>query len=507
MLLGYDVSNVANIQASVYHAFGHVELLTWVAIGYTALNVCMMPLCRRLSAFGNLKVQFYIYTLIFAAGAAIAGAAPDINCVIIGRAITGIGGAGLYQGIMLYNFKFSSAYEAPRGQAVIGTGFAIGLVLGPIVGGAFAENPHATWRWAMFINIPILAVLCAGWKVFLPPLFISKQAASHTWVNVDWLGWILHCASFLMLFSSLIFSGSHWPWDSYSAIVAWVFAGLLFSLYAAQQHFCIWTTRKHRIFPADALGEVRTVLPVGLSTTMAAAAYGITLYYTPLFFSFTRGFDPVEAAVHLLPYIGTFVGMTVLSSALLPHLRVYPVLYVLGGALMIIGGALQTSMTADSPVGFVMGNLALVGAGVGLIFQQGAAVLKTLARGDATKESDHVVVFLIMQLGGVALFMSVGGCIFQNLGFKYVNDALVDAGVRISDAEVRQALGGLDSAFLGQADQGLARVVVGEISRAIGNTFFIVVGVGAVVFCLAFVMKWERLDFKPKPVATELSGP
>ncbi|KAI6512848.1 hypothetical protein MCOR05_012055 [Pyricularia oryzae] len=98
MLLGYDVSNVANIQAFVYHAFGHVELLTWVAIGYTALNVCMMPLCRRLSAFGNLKMQFYIYTLIFAAGAAIAGAAPDINCVIIGRAITGIGGAGLYQG-------------------------------------------------------------------------------------------------------------------------------------------------------------------------------------------------------------------------------------------------------------------------------------------------------------------------------------------------------------------------------------------------------------------------
>ncbi|KAL5902969.1 hypothetical protein ACKVWE_011403 [Pyricularia oryzae] len=281
-----------------------------------------MPLCRRLSAFGNLKVQFYIYTLVFAAGAAIAGAAPDINCVIIGRAITGIGGAGLYQGIMLYNFKFSSAYEAPRGQAVIGTG-------------------------------------------------------------------------------SLIFSGSHWPWDSYSAIVAWVLAGVLFFMYAVQQHLCIGTT----------------------------------------------------------------------------------LLYVLGGALLIIGGALQTSMTADSPVGLVMGNLALVGAGVGLIFQQGAAVLKTMARGDATKESDH------------------------NLGFKYVNDALVDAGVRLSDAEVRQALGGLNSAFLGQGDRRFARVVVEEISRAIGNTFFIVVGAGAVVFCLAFVMKWERLDFEPKPMANELSGP
>ncbi|KAI6351865.1 hypothetical protein MCOR25_009697, partial [Pyricularia grisea] len=166
-----------------------------------------------------------------------------------------------------------------------------------------------------------------------------------------------------------------------------------------------------------------------------------------------------------------------------------------------------TFITADSPVGFVMGNLAFVSAGVSLIFQQGAAVFKTLARGNATKKSDHIVIFLIMQLGGVALFMSVGGCIFQNLGFKYVSDALGDAGVRLSDTKVRQALGGLDSAFLGQADQGLAKVVVEEISRAIGNTFFIVVGAGTVVFYLAFVMKWERLDFKPKPVAIELSGP
>ncbi|KAI6454365.1 hypothetical protein MCOR17_009017 [Pyricularia oryzae] len=399
----YNVSNVANIQASVYHAFGHVELLTWVAIGYIAFNVCIMPLCRRLFAFGNLKMQFYIYTLIFAVGAAIAGAAPNINCVIIGKAITGIGGAGLYQG--------------------------------------------------------------------------------------------------------LIFSGSHWPWDLYSAIVAWVFAGLLFSLYAVQQHLYIWTTRKHRIFPADALGKVRTIFPVGLLTAMAAATYGIILYYIPLFFSFTKNFDPVKATVHLFPYIGTFVGITVLSSALLPRLRFYPIFYVLGGALMIIGGALQTSITADSPVGLVMGNLAFVNAGVGLIFQQGAAVLKTLARGDATKKSDYVIVFLIIQLGGIALFMSVGGCIFQNLGFKYVNDVLVDAGVRISDAKVRQAFGGLDSAFLGQADQGLAKVVVEQISRAIGNIFFIVIGAGAVVFCLAFVIKWQKLDFKPKPVATELFGP
>lgn len=139
---------------------------------------------------------------------------------------------------------------------IVGTGFTMGLVLGPIFGGSFAENSHV-------INLPILAVICAGWEIFLPPLFGSKQTTFHAWVDIYWPDWILHCASFFVFFSPLILPSSHWPWVLYSAIVAWVFASSYFpcsrgsSIYA----WCIWTTCKYHIFPADAIGKVRKIDP------------------------------------------------------------------------------------------------------------------------------------------------------------------------------------------------------------------------------------------------------
>lgn len=76
---------------------------------------------------------------------------------------------------MFYNYTFSTPIEAPHGQALIGVGFAIGLLLGPVIGGAFAENHSTTWRWAMYINISVLVFLVVGWIFFLPALHLGQQ--------------------------------------------------------------------------------------------------------------------------------------------------------------------------------------------------------------------------------------------------------------------------------------------------------------------------------------------
>ncbi|KAI6366464.1 hypothetical protein MCOR25_005112 [Pyricularia grisea] len=503
MLLGYDVSNVANIQAPIVAAFGKVELLTWVAIGYTAVNSCVVPLCRRLYMFGDARWHFYIYALIWMVGAAVAGAATSMDLVVVGRAIIGIGGAGLYQGIMFYNYTFSTPLEAPRGQALIGVGFAIGLLLGPIIGGAFAENHSVTWRWAMYINIPVLVFLVIGWIFFLPALHLGKITGrpAPRLRDVDILGWLLHSSFFIMLCSSLIFSGTRWAWGSDSCIAAWVFTGILGTVYVTQQAFCIFTTPEDRIFPVRVFRERTSGLLV-LSVAMAAAAYGISLYYTPLFFAFTQDAGPLQAGLDLLPFIGTFVGTTIIANVLLPRLKLYAVLYVLGGGIIVIGSALQSRVMVDDPKSLMLGKLAIVGAGLGLVFQTGGSVLKAVAAGDAVRESEYITAFVTLQMSGVALFTSVGGCIFQNLGVKYVREAIEEYthGLVVPDDEtVRRALAGLGSELLGdqQATAELRRKVVEAVTKVIGNLYFIVVGGGAVILICGCLMRWERLDFMP----------
>lgn len=49
--------------------------------------------------------------------------------------------------MLCYNVIFARPAELAMVQALVAMSFAIGLVTGPIIGGAFAENQHATWRW------------------------------------------------------------------------------------------------------------------------------------------------------------------------------------------------------------------------------------------------------------------------------------------------------------------------------------------------------------------------
>lgn len=57
--------------------------------------------------------------------------------------------------MLTYATTFGRPAEVPKLMGLLGMAYSLGLVLGPIVGGAFAENQHATWRWAFFINLPI----------------------------------------------------------------------------------------------------------------------------------------------------------------------------------------------------------------------------------------------------------------------------------------------------------------------------------------------------------------
>ena len=91
------MSNVANIQVPVYEAFGHIELLPWIPLAYSCVNVASVPLFRRLTGFMDFKVVNMMAILLVIVGSAMCGAASNINMVIAGRALIGIGAAGCYQ--------------------------------------------------------------------------------------------------------------------------------------------------------------------------------------------------------------------------------------------------------------------------------------------------------------------------------------------------------------------------------------------------------------------------
>lgn len=97
LINGYDVSNVANIQARLYEAFGNIALLPWIGLSYSLASFAVLGLSRKIIYCFNMRWIYLVNVVIFMAGAAVAGAAPNIQAVIVGRIIMGVSGAIVYQ--------------------------------------------------------------------------------------------------------------------------------------------------------------------------------------------------------------------------------------------------------------------------------------------------------------------------------------------------------------------------------------------------------------------------
>ncbi|KAJ1336165.1 endothelin-converting enzyme [Microdochium nivale] len=497
---GYDVSNVANTQVAIYEAFGRVELLPWISLAYSLVNAACIPLFRQLTHIFELKTMAIVAVVLIMVSGALTGAATSMEAIIVGRALLGVGGALSYQLILTYNVIFALPAELGLVQAMVGAWFAIGLLTGPLIGGGFTENPATSWRWAFYIVI-VMGAVALGINIVAYPRFQmpGPKSTATRLREVDWLGCVLHMATLILLGFATIGGGTTWPWASGSAVAIYVVFGLVLVAYVLQQVFSITTTPERRILPIAALTAHPSVLLVTGCTICAAMAYGVTLYYTPLYFAFTRGESPVSAAVRLLPFIGTFIVMIFLAGGLLPKVRYYKVFYVAGSVLLLVGSGLWQLVRADTSESLVLAFESLIGLGCGLIWSLGMPVASVLL--PKAMHFDVAMICNLAQLGAVAVSLAIAGAVYQNVGREFVRTAVSRAGAGESlgdDHEYLELLTGVNSALIerfAEADPDLVTAVIEAVTAVIVRLFWIVFAAGLVSFACAALMRFEALDF------------
>ena len=100
LLLGLDTTIAADVQAEVYEVLGHIENLPWVGLGFPMASVAAILPFGRAYALFDVKILLLSSLLLFEVGSALCGAAPTSDALIVGRVIAGIGGAGMYLGLV-----------------------------------------------------------------------------------------------------------------------------------------------------------------------------------------------------------------------------------------------------------------------------------------------------------------------------------------------------------------------------------------------------------------------
>jgi MFS family permease len=123
-------------------------------LAYLLTTASFQLLFGKLYSYLNLKWVYISAVAIFELGSLICGVAPNSTALIVGRAIAGIGGAGLFSGSLLILAHSLPLEKRPAYTGLLGGMYGIASVAGPLMGGAFTD--HATWRWCFFINLPIV---------------------------------------------------------------------------------------------------------------------------------------------------------------------------------------------------------------------------------------------------------------------------------------------------------------------------------------------------------------
>ncbi|PLB51419.1 MFS general substrate transporter [Aspergillus steynii IBT 23096] len=496
LIYGLDTTIAADIQAAIIKRFDNVDQLTWVGTGFPLGSVCAILPAAAFYAVFDLKMLFIASVVLFEVGSVLCGAAPDMNALIVGRVLAGLGGSGVYIGILNYFSLCTTNQERGRYVSGIGLVWGVGAILGPVVGGSFSDS-SATWRWSFYINLVIAAICAPVYLFYLPsvkPPAASNESILRRLGAMDWMGFILSSGAMVCFVMVLTFDGAGWAWDDGRSIATWVVFGVLLIATTVQQKFKLLTDDEHRMTPPGHILTNRSQILFNIQTAATVANIYVPLYYIPLYFQFVQGDTAVKAAVRLLPFILLLVCTNMASGALLPRIGYYWAIYVVTGVLMTVGGALMYTVNIDTNPGNVYGYSVLLAIGSGLTFQAGytLAGIKVSLKGWSGKDIQMAVSLQnISQVGGTLLCLLISGQIFQSLAFSNLKAVLEPAGY--SDADIRTVVAGTQSSIFEHLSSELARESTEAITRAMSRVYTISIAAGGLSLIAALLMKKERL--------------
>ncbi|WP_404927372.1 MDR family MFS transporter [Mesorhizobium sp. ORM16] len=333
LLAALDQTIVAPAMPTIARALGHAEYLPWIVTGYLLTATAMAPLYGKISDVYGRRPTVYGAILIFLAGSLVSAMAPNMFVLVIGRAIQGAGGGGLFALAQTVIGDLVPPRERARYAAWISGTWAVASIAGPLLGGTFAEHLH--WSLIFWINIP-LGILAMA--IINKPLRKLPVAARRH--RIDGLGALLLVAATALLLLALNWGGSEYPWLS-TEILGLVASSLV-----------LWGAFALRLLRATEPLISLEVLsnPIVLAGTLSmfllqAANIGLSVYL-PVYLQSVIGLSASESGTALLGLmLGTVAGAT-FSGRTIPRFVHYKRIAIFGlafavlclGALSLVAG-------------------------------------------------------------------------------------------------------------------------------------------------------------------------
>lgn len=324
-------------------------VMQWSITAYTLALSAVIPLAGWvIDRFGAKRV-FLVTIGLFTIGSVLCSLAQTPEQLIVYRVIQGLGGGMVSPIGMAIVFRLAPPGKTGAVMGTLGIPMMLGPASGPILSGWLVE--YVSWHWIFLINLPIgIIAILVGLK-YLPNLERKEVPA------LDFLGMFLAPVAFAMLAYGVNEGGT--DWSSPRTITGLAVGGAALLVFIAVE-------LRHRqpLLELRAFGSTDFTRGILASWLMQIALFGSFLFI-PLYLQYIKQYGPLESGLILLPQVFASGILMPISGRLYDKLGARP-LVMTGLAVIAAGLYLFSRVGPDTPLGYILVSLFVLGAGMGM---------------------------------------------------------------------------------------------------------------------------------------------
>ncbi|KAL4898859.1 hypothetical protein BDW74DRAFT_171928 [Aspergillus multicolor] len=481
-LVALDMSIIATAIPKITVQFQSMHDIAWYGSSFFLTLAAFQFAWGIIYKIFSLRGSFLTAIAIFEVGSLICALAPNSVALIVGRAVQGMGGAGLTGGCYTIAAYIAPPAKVPVIIGLLGSTFSLASIAGPLLGGVFSE--HVSWLWCFYTNLPIGGVAAVGLLVFFRTPEHAKAAygtpLEKKLKRFDYIGLVLLLVGLVCFFLALQWGGVTRPWGSGAIIallVLWVALTVVFVVVE-------WYQGDRSLMVPRLLLDRDIGACCAFIFFLNAANFSL-IYNLPIYFQAINGDSPMGSGVKNIPTILSTSIATFLSSTTVTKVGYYQPFLLAGSSLATIGAGLIYSMDLSTSLAKMIGFQILYGAGTGICVQIPIIVVGALS--PAQEQPVAVATVLFFQFISATYGVGSTDSILNNPLLRNIRRYMpgVDA-----DDVLNAGLSGLQNVFGGEMLLGARRSYLAGLkgSWALGVALF-----GCPVLCAVVPKKGGKL--------------
>jgi MFS family permease len=339
-----DVFIISTVMPRIVRELGGAEYYTWATMLYMVASIIGTAAGNPVRQMLGSRLGYAIAALVFAAGSIGCAISPTMALLLVARTVQGLGGGTMIALSMGLVSELFPQHVRKRVLALVSGTWGVASLLGPAIGGLFAQA--GSWRGAFWINVPIVLFF-----VFACTKLPGKKPGSGT-PKFPYVQLALMTAGVVAvaLAGQVGFTGAQ--------VAMLVGAGAAVALAMRLDH-----ASEARMFPSHPLSLSRPIGTANWIFALSSITHSVIGAYLPLSMQILHGVSDQAAgyAVTALAFSWTVASMV--TSHI--HGRAAMRSIIIGQALCVIGLGGMALAIADLPFGVIVALNMVVGFGLG----------------------------------------------------------------------------------------------------------------------------------------------